>query len=214
MIGDPILRGPVRRPPGTDGSLVPLMLTVYGGLNYLRGNSAPYFSLTYWQHRSGHPNQCQSGGAGHELILQLYPELADLAALHLSDIDGAPTGAEANGWYWLAGALGGLGQRYHGGSLPSRSEAECLAIFARHCRISEGEAMTIRSAVLRAYASAGPEAVELEPAARQAAARAEWGAIMDAMRPRWKSEADAAIEKHGLVVYGDPWTPEQEEVRA
>jgi hypothetical protein len=28
--------------------------------------------------------------------------------------------------------------------------------------------------------------------------------------PRWKAEADACIARHGLRVYGDPWTPTTE----
>ena len=212
----PIIRGPRRRPAGTDGYRVPLVLTVEGGLQMIRGNHAPYFSLTYTQHRSGHPNQCWSGGAGHDLILKLYPELADLAALHLSDIDGVPMHAEANGWYWLAGALGGLGETYHGSSRegygPHRSEADSLALFARHCRITYDEARSIELRVLVAYGDHDEQEGGVEE--RRAAARAEWARIMETMKPRWKAEAEAAIERHGLKVYGDPWTPNTEEVPA
>jgi hypothetical protein len=196
-MNDPILRGPRHFPAGgpTLGEQVPMTLTVYGGLHYIRGNSAPHFSLTCWAHRKGFPNQCERGGADHDLILKLYPELADVAALHLSDIDGEPMHAEANGWYWLAGALGGMGERYHGGnSEPRKSEGECLAIFARHCRITEDEAMTIRWAAF----AAGPDH-----------AREVWQANERDMHARWKREAEAAIEKHGLVVYGDPWQREE-----
>jgi len=201
---DPIIReGLIEQEEGR-----PHKLVVTGGLHYLRGNSAPFFSLTCWE--TG-PGGYESGGADHETILDEYPELADLAALHLSDIDGEPMHAEENGWYWLAGALGGLGERFHGSNNSSgTSEAECLATFARHCRISEREAMAIRSAVTRAYGEPDEEEGGMER--RRQRAREEWGSIMEEMRPRWKQEADAAIEKHGLVVYGDPWTPE--EVRA
>jgi hypothetical protein len=61
-----------------------------------------YFSITV------------AGAPQHELVLKLWPDLAPLVALHLSDVDGAPHSAEANGWYWLAGACGGLGEEVHG----------------------------------------------------------------------------------------------------
>ena len=94
---------------------VSMTVKAEGGLHYIGGNAKPYFSLTYTEHRKGFPNQCQSFGADHSKILKYWPRFADLAALHLSDIDGVPTHAEANGWYWLAGALpGNAGQEYHG----------------------------------------------------------------------------------------------------
>lgn len=186
-------------PAGTDGYRVPLTFRVEGGLHYLRGNHAPYFSLTYTQHRKGFPDQCYSGGAGHDEIVRLFPRFADLAALHLSDMDGVPMHAEANGWHWLAGALGGAGERYHGGnSTPPLSRDECLAIFARHCRITLAEADTLRREVMDEYLH-NPDGWQ--------AARAVWALRMDDMRPRWKAEAEAAIARYGLVVYGDQWPP-------
>lgn len=200
MLTDPILASR-SFPAGTDGYSVPLSFRVEGGLNYIRGNHAPYFSLTYTQHRKGFPNQCYSGGAGHDRILALYPRFADLAALHLSDIDGVPMHAEANGWYWLAGAMGGAGERYHGSSgTPSKTRDDCLRTFAKHCRIAWDEAETIRRAVLLASLPTLP--VDWTPSRRL------WGEIMDAMRPRWKAEAETCIARHSLRVYGDPWRPE------
>ena len=38
------------------------------------------------------------GGA----LAQVFPEIAPVIALHLSDPDGAPLHAEANGWYWYS----------------------------------------------------------------------------------------------------------------
>lgn len=207
-----ILRGPRNFPAGSVpfGERVPMTLIVEGGLHMIRGNHAPYFSLTYTAHRQGHRNQCESGGAGHELILQLYPELQDLADLHLSDIDGVPMHAEANGFYWLAGATGGLGETYHGGNAqPIKTEQECLAIFARYLRIDMNEAYAIRSAVRRAYVTA-------DEGDENKQARAELAAIIEPMYPRWKAEAEACIKAHNLTVYGDPWPASEtpEEVRA
>lgn len=190
MNRDPILAArPL--PKGTDGYRFPLWFQVEGGLHRI-GDQRPYFSLTYTQHRRGFRDQCYAGGAGHETIARYFGDrFADLAALHLSDIDGVPMHAEANGWYQLAGAMGGAGERYHAGNATygDTSPDACLAAFARHCRISIPEAEMIRLHV-SGYTT---------PYDRE-----KWGEIMEMLRPRWKAEAKAAIERHHLRVYGDP----------
>jgi hypothetical protein len=151
---EPILA--VRTIPSGYNPKINLTFRVEGGLHYLHGNNEPYFSLTYWSHRKGHPNQCQSGGAGHDEILKYYPQFADLAALHLSDIHGAPMHAAVNGWYNLAGYLpDNGGERYHVGNSERHfpkatidpdtpwnttdyrkpSAEECLQIFADYVRL-------------------------------------------------------------------------------
>lgn len=187
-------------PRGTDGYRVPLTFRVKGGLHYIRGNHAPYFTLTYTQHRKGFPNQCYAGGAGHDEIARYYDDrFADLAALHLADIDGVPMGAEGNAWYWLAGALGGAGETYHGGNNgQSLTPARCLELFARHCRVTLDEAEAIRAEASAEYAH-NPDG--------WAAARETVNLRLHDMRPRWKAEADAAIARHGLRVFGDQRPP-------
>lgn len=172
-----------------------LEFIVEGGLHYLKGNALPYFSLTYTSHRKGFPNQVWSGGAGHEEILKYYPQFSDLAALHLSDINGVPMHAEKSGWYWLAGSLGGLGEKYHGSSgYNAHTQEECLGIFAEHCRISMDEAANIQKKIYIAYERSDKEL-----------AKWQWMGYCNSMRPRWKQEAEACIRKHNLQVYGDKW---------
>lgn len=79
---------------------VPMVFRVEGGLHKI-GGQTPYFTLTYTAHRRGFSNQRYSGGAGHAEILKHFPQFADLAALHLSDVDGVPMHAIANGWYFI-----------------------------------------------------------------------------------------------------------------
>jgi len=177
-----------------NGESVPMTVKVTAELNYIPGNSAPYFSLTMDAHQTGHPNQCKSGGAAHDTILQYFPQFADIAAMHLSNMDGAPMHAEANGWYWLSGAMGGFGEDYHGGNSKGghggkyreTTPSECLQIFADHCRITMREARGIAAAV-----------------ALNGAPRTKWAQIMEIMRPRWESEAKACITNHSLEVTGD-----------
>lgn len=127
--------------------------------------------------------------------------------MHLSDIDGAPMHAAANGWYHLAGYFpDAFGEQYHGGNSQRHfadgyrmpTSDECLEVFADHCRIGMTEARTIAEQI-RAVAMAARHS-------RNAIARAECTRILETMRPRWKAEADACIARHGLVVFGDSWT--------
>lgn len=183
-----------------------LKFEIRAGLHYLKGNSSPYFTITATEFVAGGGGwQIRSGGCNHDLILKRYPALADLVALHCCDIDGAPMHAEANGWYDLAGALGGMGERYHLGNsernfpiIPdpktpwknaeyrNPTPEECLAIFAEHCRIGIEEAVKIADTVQR----------DVEP-------RKCWANLCESMRPRWLEEAKAAIGKYKLQVYGD-----------
>jgi hypothetical protein len=199
MKGDPILREKFTQ--AKSGGRY--YRRAFGGLHYIRGNSAPYFSLTYEEGAEG-ARDCDMCGACHEEILEHWPDLADLAALHLSDVDGAPMHAAGNGWYWLAGTFpDAFGERYHGGnSTPARSADECLAIFAKHVRVSLDEARTIRDQVHAAAMAARHS--------RNAVASAKLAEIVEAMRPRWKAEAAAVIKKHGLQFYGDTWEPTNE----
>lgn len=167
-----------------------------GGLHFIRSNGLPYFTLTMVSK--------DTHGAAHEELVRCWPELKPLADLHLSDINGVPMHAEANGWYWLAGAAGPrigsaidggfLGEKYHGGS--SHTEAECLAIFAKHVRISLADAEHLMGRIRRSH--------YVNPAK----ARLLFNIWIEAQKPRWKAEADACIKALDLQVFGDRWAPE------
>lgn len=179
-------------------------IAVHFGLHYIRCNSAPYFTLTIG---NGYINGRDSfGGADHETIVRELPELADLAALHLSDIDGVPMHAEANGWYQLAGACGGFGERYHAGNAETYGRPrDCLGTFAAHCRITREEAQAIADDVLT-YDVRERENLPWAERKSGVCGRRRWAELCESMRPRWKREADAAIAKYGLTVHGDVWT--------
>lgn len=81
------------------------------GLRKLDGNPQSYWTATAqvyephgtWSGRARFNNDREpdSGGACHELILRAWPKLAPIVAMHLSDADGVPMHAYANGVYHL-----------------------------------------------------------------------------------------------------------------
>lgn len=155
------------------------------------GEQEPRFSVT--GEIKTDRGRWESGGCLHHEIARAAPELAPLIALHLSTEMGVPLHAEANGWYWLAGALGGLGEQYHGGNgkgqhwkddgltFDGYREAtpdECLAVFADHCRVDMEEAQRIAQDVADHHPSG----------------RKRWVELCEGMRPRWFAEAGAGME--------------------
>lgn len=172
-------------------------LGVYGGLHMIKGNHAPYFTITTEVHQKGYPDRFWSGGADHETILKRFPRFADLVALHLSDIDGVPMHAVENGWYSLAGALGGAGEEYHRGNAESYGRMDvspdgCLQAFADHLRIDLTRAAEIRDE-FRNEELTGAEA------------KARLAEIVDGLRVDWKRQADEVRERHHLAIFGDTW---------
>jgi hypothetical protein len=157
-----------------------VVMTTKAVLRHITGNSLPSFSVTADIHEG---RRHVGGGACHDLILKHHPELADFVELHLSDMDGTPIHAEANGWHWLAKAAG-IDRRWQ----PDQSPEECLEIFMRHCRIGRQQAEAC--------------VIEVKDGGRKV-----WGQILEDMVPRWNREAKACIAKYKLEVTGDQWPP-------
>ena len=95
------------------------LLEVDVTLRNLKGNPAPYFSVTgtiYKANRRGERDKryqdCLQVGCIHATILKAFPGLSDVVALHLADINGLPCYAVENGWHWVqegnVGNLAGL----------------------------------------------------------------------------------------------------------
>ena len=208
-----------------DGYRVKRTFRVIGGLRFIRSNNKPYFSITVECHRLGFPNQCWSGGCAHDEIERYYPgRFTDLIALHLSNIDGAPSHAEANGWYNLAAALGGAGERFHAGNsnrhFPSvapvdkfwrtteyrePNQGECVQLFADHCRIPLAEAQAFIAEIQTIPVEDGLGAIVT---GNVKAMRDAWRAKCESLRPMWKAQAEACIARHNLVVFGDAYAVE------
>ena len=195
---DPLLR---RKEFTEDGARY--VLKAHGGLHLLSGNSGPYFSLTGELYRNGRLESC---GCMHDDIIKHFPEFADMAALHLSDIDGSPSHAAENGLYWLAGSFeDGLGMRYHGSSLsygrktPDKTPADCLRIAADHFRVKPEELQPLRDRLRKLESNylCGPRT------AMESQLKAAVSEFVEAQRDRWKQEAADCIKRHGLKLYGD-----------
>lgn len=176
----------------------------------------PYFATTASIRMNGREDR---GGCCHEEILKRCPQFGPAIALHLSDEDGVPMHGVENGWYWMAGALGGAGEQYHGGSgSDARTPERCLEIWAEHVRVTIDEARRYRDAfaALRQpierdvhalmTAEYGPvinegqawrEEWTTERMARRniakawATAREFHNALLASFAPRWKKEAEA-----------------------
>lgn len=189
-------------------------LRVDFGLHYIRGNRAPYFSITADGREDGRES---FGGCCHEIIAARFPALRDVIALHLADINGAPMHAEGNGFYWLAGIVGGLGERYHGANDGRHNADACARIFADHARVSVADARTLAnrcaSAFNRARDAASLAAARDRCTAEEAtragikagtfAAKRVAREFCDAQRERWHAEALRVIERYSLGVHGD-----------
>jgi len=207
-------------------------IVVHGGLHMLKGNSKPYFGITadidVKTVKGGWAEE--SGGCLHNEIEKHFPgRFTDMIAMHMSDIEGLPMHAFANGWYWLAAAVEGHhGERYHAGNSKMQhwkddgefdgyrepTSEECLQILAKHLRITVDEARKLTEIRIESVDDEihiGLSVEEIHELEKQAKTRAklEFASFVDSQRDRFMAEAKACTEKHGLVVYGDPWPVNQ-----
>lgn len=141
-----------------------------------------YFSVTAEEtaYRRRAPHAC---GRLHDEVLEHFPDLRDVVALHLSDSEGAPMHAEVNGWWWLVGAVG---EELAAGARPDQSPEECRTILAEHLRLSARATSDIINATVIIARQEGIEA-----------ARRNFAVFVDDQRARWKAEADACMVKYG-----------------
>jgi hypothetical protein len=138
------------------------------------GNQKPYFSLTGRIVINGRETM---SGAIHNEILKAFPRLADIAALHLSDIDGKPMHSFENGKYWA------------GFTKLEKANSRHLAEL---WRISQNDAAELLLDSLTAKLwqcddeTSTPEQLLKE--------------FHDRQVPRWNNEAKNAINKYNLEV--------------
>ena len=180
-------------------------LKITFGLNWLKGNRMPHFSVTceyrYPNQRRGYVAGC---GAAHDLILSAKPDLADLVALHLSDGLGTPMHAVANAIYWASGVVD-LRQRFTpkngGGITTSRTTDECLSILKNHLRTTDEETAAFVNALDAAIYNTTADGPHLSAMLTR---RAEDWLRDNGLPDRWEAEANAAMEKHALSIPAKP----------
>ena len=128
-------------------------------------NQTPHFSLVgqTWEKKNGR-FRFESGGQITDELLEAWPELAPLAAIHLADIDGVPLHAVENGFYWAGGT------KWNG---PEANSPPNVDFLASTLRISINDAQIIVDAV-----SAG------------VLTKSEFSEFVDEQKPRWKNEAN------------------------
>lgn len=125
----------------------------------------------------------RAGGCIHEEILQARPDLAPIVDIHLSDATtGQPMYAEENGWYWIAGILGGLGERFHGGNCSQNNSPEtCKKILAKHLRTDDLTTTALICNIQQMHKMFGTEA-----------ARDWWKQWVKTNAATWKKQNDQA----------------------
>lgn len=116
-----------------------------------------------------------AGGCMHDVALKHRPDLKPIIDLHLSDLNGTPMHAVENGFYWIAGAAGGLGQKYHGSNDDKHSVRDCISIAMNHFRASKQDILDLIGFAM----VLGKSAVENY---------CMW------QETRWKQEAESAIK--------------------
>jgi len=100
-------------------------VSVKAGLSFLRGNKAPYLSVTAEVRNVR--GRVMSAGQQHDLVLRLWPDLEDLCAMHLWTVGEGPLHYEANALYWW--------EMHHGwGKWKPREGQDPAAFFRRHTR--------------------------------------------------------------------------------
>lgn len=121
-------------------------------------------------------------GCIHETILEHFPHLKPIVDLHLADLGGVPVHAVKNGFYWLAGAYGGLGQRFHGGNsaIPTPPE-QCLKVFQSMMRLND--------AGMKTFIFSFEDALQQNRDPEQYVAK--WAEFM---KTTWKTEAEQALK--------------------
>jgi hypothetical protein len=169
----------------------------------------------------GADRDCFACGCLHDEALAAFPELAPIVAVHLSDVDGVPMHAEANGRYHV--------EQGNADATARLFRCDVAALPVLPVSIEGDDSASIAADAQRAVELAGVEGApgaaavfknELKHLRHKAATREEWrdefARFTDAQLPRWKAEADAArafldgpdVTGEPLADAPAPWLPD------
>ena len=141
------------------------------GLNDDFPKQKPYFSITCTG-KSPY-GRFLYGGADHDKILEVRPDMKDLVDLHLSNINGEPMYAVENGWYFVT-------EKNLHSNLTEKDRPE---IVSNYLRIP----LKTAESIIKKY-NDGKYTKD------------DFIKFIDKQRPRWKKEAKAVIDKYKLEV--------------
>lgn len=155
------------------------------------GNASAHFSATCELHEahvtgSGagerrRGSEPELSGAAHGEILAAFPGAAAFVQMHLAEYpSGVPMHAEANGFYFLTGEAERYEREHYGPAYTMRAGSR-LTRCARALRLHSADDIPYE---LANAAAAGALTDDDRPA---------FAAFVDTLRPRWESEARAAI---------------------
>jgi hypothetical protein len=162
------------------------------------------FSITadFYENRVGgnaSPRRWNMGGCLHDEIIAAAPELKPLVDLHLSDLEGVPMHAFENGFYWLA-KVAGIPQKYE----PEQSIEQCAKYLQSHLRVGFAETLSTCALVCEAYNQGKAKIATSELVTEKCRAMQHEQGVFDAkvlfkkiveeMKPRWKKEAEKALD--------------------
>lgn len=161
------------------GNIHPAQIDVRAALAHLDGNDRPYFSVVADVRRTvGGGDRFIATGCLHDEILHVWPDLAPLVRVHLSDDRGVPIHAAANAAYWAG---------------ETKYQSRDVARLADHLRVDHATAVAMAD---MAAAIDG----EHRPAVWSAVVFPEWG-----MAGLWQDHADTARAMLGDVLPCPVW---------
>jgi hypothetical protein len=166
---------------------------VKAGLHYMRGNARPYFSVTgdIYTARGAWDN----GGQVSSETLEAFPELTRVQALHLSWSNGEPFHID-NGWYFISGYYGGLGEPYHGGNSKQQIR-DAAGKFIDWREPTPDESLEMAARILRVKVNALKRTAarwQADGDGSRADIKARFLSWVDAQRARWQLEAQDGID--------------------
>jgi hypothetical protein len=95
-------------------------------------------------HRPAYPTQTWSEVYHAGRFAHAFPDHVELLRFAGRGVDGLDFHAKSNGYYFLAGALGGLGEKYHAGNAANNNKpSDCLRMFANAVLLDEERAKRI-----------------------------------------------------------------------
>lgn len=147
------------------------------------GNQSPHFSVTgdILNLRRRGDNQFESGGCIHDEIVEHFPHLAPVIAVHLADDHGRPMHAVENALYWAGlSSSGMIPDNDYGRRALETDEHGTWApeTLASHLRVSVDDARAIRDYCVNDETQHYSEAMRF---------------CLRGLESQWQREADAAL---------------------